>query len=173
MNDCLISIDGTDCRIPQMGPAIAGNPFSSHKFKGKCALRYELGIDIIKGNLVWIEGPYPAGKYSDITLFRNCLMHHLDPFERVEADDGYVGESPAKVKCPAGGANPTANKAMQSRVRSRHETLNGRLKVWEILKQTYRHEVVTHGDVFRAVAVIVQLEIDNDQKLFDVEYSDL
>ena len=50
MNDCLISIDGTDCRIPQMGPAIAGNPFSSHKFKGKCALRYELGIGIIKGN---------------------------------------------------------------------------------------------------------------------------
>jgi hypothetical protein len=62
---------------------------------------------------------------------------------------------------------------MQSRVRSRHETLNGRLKVWEILKQTYRHEVVTHGEVFRANAVIVQLEIDNDQKLFDVEYSDL
>jgi hypothetical protein len=30
-----------------------------------------------------------------------------------------------------------------------------------------------YGDVFRAVAVIVQLEIDNDQKLFDVEYSDL
>jgi hypothetical protein len=51
--------------------------------------------------------------------------------------------------------------------------LNGQLKFWEILKQTYWHEVVTHGDVFRAVAVIVQLEIDNDQKLFDVEYSDL
>jgi hypothetical protein len=30
-----------------------------------------------------------------------------------------------------------------------------------------------YGDVFRAVALIVQLEIDNDQKLFDVEYSDL
>ena len=67
-------------------------------------------MDIIKGNLVWIEGPYPAGKYSDITFFWNCLLHHLDPFERVEADDGYVGKSPAKVKCPAGGENPTANK---------------------------------------------------------------
>ena len=100
-------------------------------------------------------------------------MHHLDPFERVEADDGYAGKSTAKVKCPAGGSNPTANKEMQSRVRSRHETLNGRLKIWEILKQTYRHEVVTHGDMFRAVAVIVQLEIDNNQNFFDTEHSDL
>jgi hypothetical protein len=62
---------------------------------------------------------------------------------------------------------------MQSHVHSKHETLNGQLKFWEILKQTYQHEVVTHGDVFRAVAVIVQLEIDYDQRLFNVEYSDL
>jgi threonine dehydrogenase-like Zn-dependent dehydrogenase len=82
MNYCLISIDGTDYHIPQMGPEIADNPFSLHKFKGKCALCHELGVDIIKGNLVWIEGPYPAGKkYSDITIFQNCLLHHLNPFE--------------------------------------------------------------------------------------------
>ena len=62
---------------------------------------------------------------------------------------------------------------MQSCVHSRHETLNGRLTVGYIFKQTYKHEAVTHGDVFRAVVVIVQLEIDNDQRLFDVEYSDL
>ena len=47
VNGCLISIDGTDCRIPQQGPAVKGNPFSSHKFAGKCALCYELGVDII------------------------------------------------------------------------------------------------------------------------------
>ena len=57
-------------RIPQQGPAVKGNSFSSHKFKGKCALRYELGVDIVEGNLVWIEGPFPAGKYTDIIIFR-------------------------------------------------------------------------------------------------------
>jgi hypothetical protein len=106
LNDCLLSIDRTDCRIPQQGPAVKGNPFSSHKFNGKCALRYELGVDIVEGNLVWIEGPYPAGKYSDITIFRNSLRHFLDPFERVEADDGYIGEAPYHVKCPKCAANP-------------------------------------------------------------------
>jgi len=74
--------------------------------------------------LVWVEGPYPAGT-PDITIFRNGLSHHLDPFERVEADDGYVGEAPRQVKCPKCAANPRENLGMQSRVRSRHETLNG------------------------------------------------
>ena len=128
-------------------------------------------MDIIEGNLVWVEGPYPAGT-PDITIFRNGLSHHLDPFERVEADDGYVGEAPRQVKCPKSAANPTENLGMQSRVRSRHETLNGRFKCWGILKQTYRHDVAKHGQVFRAIAVIIQLAINDGQKLFAVEYSD-
>ena len=80
-------IDGTDCRIPQQGPAQKGNHFSLHKFSGKCALWYELGVDILQGDLVWIEGPYPADKYTDINIFRRTLIHHLEPFERVVADD--------------------------------------------------------------------------------------
>ncbi len=127
-------------------------------------------MDIIAGNLVWLEGPYPAGT-PDITIFRNCLSHHLDPFERVEADDGYVGEAPRRVKCPACAANPTENLAMQSRVRSRHESLNGRFKCWGNLKQIYRHDIAKHGQVFRAIAVIIQLAINDGQKLFTVEYS--
>jgi hypothetical protein len=50
-------------------PAVKGNPLSSHKFAGKCALRYELGVDIIDGNLVWLEVPFPAGKFTDIPIF--------------------------------------------------------------------------------------------------------
>ena len=60
--------------------------------KGKSAFRYELAIDIIEGNLVRIEGPYPAGKYPDITIFRLGIKHDLDPNERVLADKGYVGD---------------------------------------------------------------------------------
>ena len=148
LNDCLISIDGTDVRIPQQGPAIPGNPFSSFKFKGKCGLRYEIGVDILAGNIVWVNGPFAAGKYPDVEIFRLGLMHWLDEFERVEADDGYIGEAPQKVKCPGCASNPTENKEMQNRVRSRHESLNGRLKNWEILKVLYRHDLMEHGNVF-------------------------
>lgn len=172
LNDCLLSIDGTDCRIPQQGAAVKGNPFSSHKFTGKCGLRYELGVDIKEGNLVWINGPFPCGKYPDITIFRNGLRHFLDPFERVEADDGYIGEAPYHVKCPKCAANPEENRWMQGRVRARHETLNGRFKAWEILKQLYRHDIEHHGYVFRAIAIIIQLTIDSGEPLFAVDYND-
>ncbi len=59
--DGLMSMDGTDFRIPQKGAATKGNPFGSRKYAGKSALCYELGVDILMGNLVWIQGPYPAG----------------------------------------------------------------------------------------------------------------
>ena len=58
-NDCLMSIDGTDFRVEQQGPEVRGNPFDSHKFAGQSALRYELDVDILMGNLVLVAGPTP------------------------------------------------------------------------------------------------------------------
>ena len=131
-------------------------------------------MDIIDGNLVWLEGPFPAGKFTDITIFRHTLIHHLDPLEQVVADDGYIGKAPGKVKCPCTRINSPDNCTMQSNVRSRHETLNGRFKFWEILKQPFCHDIITqHGTVFRAIAVIIQVAIDEGAKLFSVEYNDV
>ena len=39
---------------PQKGVVTKGNAFGSHKYAGKSALRYKLGVDILAGNLVWI-----------------------------------------------------------------------------------------------------------------------
>jgi hypothetical protein len=97
----------------------------------------------------------------------------LDEFERVEVDDGYIGEAPQKVKCHGCASNPTENQEMQNRVRSRHESLNGRLENWEILKLMYRHDLMEHGNVFRAITVITQISINAGEKLFEVDYSDL
>ena len=166
-----MSIDGTDFRIEQQGPAVRGNAFGSHKYAGKSALRYELGLDILAGNLVWVGGPYPAGAWPDIKIFKNELSHLLEPGERVEADNGYVGHAD-KIKCPNNDCNPEGNLAMQARVRSRHETFNGRLKFWGILGQVYRHDIRQHGSVFYACAVITQLAVANNEPLFEVEYGD-
>jgi len=51
-NDCLMSIDGTDILIPRTGEAKTGNWFASHKYSFKSALRYEIGVSIIGGDLV-------------------------------------------------------------------------------------------------------------------------
>jgi hypothetical protein len=54
LNDRMMTVDRTDFRIPRKGAATKGNAFASHKYAGKSALRYELGVDILAGNLVWI-----------------------------------------------------------------------------------------------------------------------
>ena len=167
-----MTIDGTDFQIPQQGTATKGNAFASHKYAGKSALRYEIGVSILSGELVWINGPYPAGLWTDIKIFNRVLRHFLEPGERVEADEGYAGH-PDKVKCPANPCNPPENLAMQGRVRSRHETLNGRLKNWGIFSQTFRHRIHLHGTVFWACAVILQVGINSgEERLFRVEYDD-
>jgi hypothetical protein len=88
------------------GEAKKGNAFASHKYVGKSALRYELGVDILVGNLVWIQGLYPAGKYTNIVIFNKILCHFLDPGKRVEADNGYDVRHSDKINCPENCCNP-------------------------------------------------------------------
>ncbi len=170
-NDCLITIDGKDYRILQKGAVRKGNAFGSFKYAGKSALRYKLGVDILTGNLVWVSGPYSAGKYTNIAIFNSVLANCLELGERVEADNGYVGR-PDKIKCPNNDCNLAENRVMQGNARSRHETLNGRLKAWGILRNVHRHNIREHGTVFFACAAITQLSIANGEPLFEVEYGD-
>ena len=132
---------------------------------------YELGVDILAENFVWVSGPCPAGKYTDIAIFNSVLANCLEPGKRVEADNDYAGR-PDKIKCPNNDCNPAENRVMQGIARSRHETLNGRLKAWGILGNVYRHDIREHGTVFYACAVITQLSIANGEPLFEVEYGD-
>jgi hypothetical protein len=86
-----MTVDGTDFRVPQKGMVIKGNAFASHKYAGKSTLCYELGMSILGGDLVWIQGPYPASKFTDINLFNKVLNHFLYPGKQVKANEGYVG----------------------------------------------------------------------------------
>ena len=169
-NDCLVSVDGTDFQIKQQ-VGILGKKFHSFKFK-KSGLRYEVCICILTGDIVWVHGPFEPGMYNDIMIFRSSLLSHLAANERVEADDGYVGESPQHIKCPKSFSNPEETLSMQGIVRNRQETVNKRFKQWGILKQVYRHDIPDHGDVFRAIAVITQIAINNSEPLFSVDYDD-
>ena len=50
---------------------------------------------------------------------------------------------------------------MQSRIHSKQESVNKRFKQFGILKQAYCHDLSDHGDVFRAVAVIIEIAIEH------------
>jgi hypothetical protein len=171
LNYCLMTVDGTDFRVPQKGTATKGNAFASHKYAGKSAHCFELGVSILGGDLVWIQGPYPVGKFTDIKIFNKALCHFLDQGERVEANKGYVGH-PNKIECPQNVENPAEKWEMHVRVRACHETLNGWLKNRGILSQVYRHDIMWHGKMFWVCLVMTQLIIGNGDLLFEVEYKD-
>ena len=92
----------------------------------------------------------------------------LGKYERVEADDGYVGEC-MHVDLPHETRGSRSMKKKKKLVRSRHETVNRRLKQWEILKGV-RHILEKLGDFFACVSVLTQLNIENGMPLFQVYY---
>ena len=130
-------------------------------------------VSILTGDIVWINGPYPCGVWPDISIFRDALITELLPGERVEADDGYIGEHPGTVKCPKGAANKVSTLAMQQRARNRQETVNKRFKNWGCLKQVWRHAIPLHGQAFTVITIITQLAINEGERLFECnQYSD-
>jgi len=141
----------------------------SQKFKGP-GLRYEVGLNIATGDIVWINGPFPPGKWPDVNIFEYSLMHCLEKNERVETDKGYRGVR-EYASTPQKFAEDKEKEKVKARIRSRHETANKRLKQWGCLKQIFRHDIRQHSAVFRAVAVITQLSFENGSPLYQVSYS--
>jgi len=132
-------------------------------------LSYEIGVCIQTGHVVWVHGPFRCGQ-NDITTSRQAVLLALNKGEKVEADLGYKGED-IKINTP----NEYGEKeveAMKGRVRSRHETVNQRIRHFGILEDIYRHRISDHSRYFRAVAVITQLNIETNAPLFPVDYED-
>jgi hypothetical protein len=157
-------VDGTDVEIWE--PTPFSKSWFSHKFKS-AGLRYEVGVCIQTGDIVWVNGPFKCGRWNDLSIFRNDLKLLLLPREQVEADGGYRGDT--KTRTPAM-ANTWAEYKKKKAARARHETINGRLKNFGILQQTFRHPLNKHRHVFMAVAVLTQLTIDRGNRPYQVDY---
>ena len=124
----LVTVDGTDFRIQQ--PTPFSTKWYSYKYCGP-GIRYEVVVCIKTGWIAPYNGPFPCGRWSDIKIFRSLLKQKLFRNEKVIADRGYRGDS--SVCHPDTAVNGQHRHAM-SVLRSRHETINGRLKKWTILK---------------------------------------
>ena len=126
-------------------------------------------MSIKSDHIVWTNGPFPAGKFADITIFRCGLKQLLEEAEeRCEADDGYRGE-PLTIELPDEGCyhGGQAQRDLKKRIRSRHETVNGRFKKFGCLDQKFRHQLKYHRFVFNAVVSIVQIQLQySDNELF-------
>jgi hypothetical protein len=90
-------------------------------------------------------------------FFCEPLATWLEPGERVEADNGYLGLTQSAER-----------EEMGKLVRNHQETVNKRFKQWGILEQVYHNHLIHHRDVFVAICVITQLVIENSEPLFPV-----
>ena len=140
-NDCLVSVDGVDFEIEEPYPYERqwSKRWFSTKFKGP-GLRYEVALAILTGDILWFNGPFACGIWSDWKIFsEGGLKSSLEPNERVEADDGYQHGDPEFVKSKSGIFHE--NNGIRNTVRARHETVNKRLKQFGALSSVFRHGV--------------------------------
>eukprot|EP00536_Pseudo-nitzschia_multiseries_P013950 jgi/Psemu1/36962/gm1.36962_g len=161
------NVDGTDC------PAYEPWPFSRqmylHKLNGP-GMKYKVGVCLKTGWIVWINGPF-VGSANDATIFKEGLSTLLHDDEGVEVDRGYKGDD--KMKLPDMGMISKQRK-MKAKARAQHETVNGRLKIFNVLTTHFQHMkpnrqgmMQKHGMCFNAVAVITQLKFASGETTFD------
>lgn len=155
---CYTSLDGVDCPINEPSPF--SPKWFSHKFKS-AGFRYEIGLCVRTGHIVWYNGGYPCGAWPDLCIARQHFVDFLDPKERTFADKGY---NDAKFFIL-----PTeANKNRHERIMSRHETVNKRIKQFRVLSTPFRHSLNRHKMCFHSVINLTQLVIKYEQPLFSV-----
>lgn len=155
---CFVSLDGVDFRIEEPKPF--SPQWYSHTLNA-AGLRYEIGLNIRVGHIVWAFGGLPCGDYPDLKLARETFVFALDNNERALADKGYKDDS--FFILPKNGNSEKHNLIM-----SRHETVNKRLRQFQILKMEFRHNRQKHPIIFHAVANLTQLMIENGEPLFSV-----
>ena len=142
----------------------------SHKFNHG-ALKYEVAIDAYTSKVVWINGPFRGGEH-DKNIYAGGLREKIPRGKKVICDRVYgskkytLPDDTKKLSLP-NPCDPPHFANFKARVKARHETFNGRIKFFRILSDTYHHANHKHVNVFEAVAVMVQYQMDNGSPLFN------
>lgn len=166
----IVSVDGVDCKTNERRdhPVFnVNNKRCSHKFR-HAALRYEIAVAIHDEKIVWVNGPFIAGK-TDITILREgqkdgsgSLLDRITVGKMLVADRGYQTSKPNEIGKMAFKRNedPSSLQKFKGRVTCRQETINSRLKQYKTMSETFRQSDDVHEIAFKAVCVIIQYQLD-------------
>lgn len=110
-----------------------------------CRLRF-----VRKHGFIWkwfcqqITANIICGDFLDLELARGCCVEFLEPKERSMADDGYKNSKYFLL-------HTDKNSSGHKYIMRRHETVNKRIKQFNVLSHTFRHELSLHKICFHAV----------------------
>jgi hypothetical protein len=82
-------VDGVDCPIQEPYPFHKG--IFSEKPNGP-GYKYEVGVCIKTGAIVWVNGPFKAGKHDSTIFKEDGLKDALCDDECIEVDAAYQGD---------------------------------------------------------------------------------
>ena len=155
--------DGTDTRICEPSPF--SRSWWSHKINGP-ALRYELCVAVGCSRIVWVHGPFRAGRWPDTKIFKRGLRQILDHFgEKTIADAGYRGLGDW-IQAKGDPLLSPNTRRFNTRARARHETVNRRIKQFDCLNQRWRHPLHKHEGTFMAIVCLTYIQMEFEP-LFD------
>jgi len=166
----VMSVDGVHFRTQEPTHPTLPKDKAYFSFKHKCAgFNYEVGVALHESRCVWLRGPYMAGTYNDIKIFKEKgLRKKLRKYKKkVICDAGYRGYP--KYISIANSRDSEEVRQFKIRARQRHEKYNGMLKEFECLSDRFRHNVDMEGKLqacFEAVAVITQYKMELGTPLF-------
>lgn len=175
------TVDCIHYRVDEPRPFSKSN--GSYKYGGKAALSYEFCIDTLQQRIVWINGPFPAGK-GDLSIFETRLKEAIEALResrnediKVIADDGYIKHALLHVLALRNEFDPHDIAYFKDRALSRHESFNGHTKRFGCLSQPFRHdhtsgntnlEFPKHKLCVEAICVTLQYELEvGDLRLLD------
>ena len=135
-----------------------------------------MACSIESGLICWISGPHQPGPNPDDVIFRRPggLDSRLPPFELLHADSKYLNMADGRPLRCITPVTPTTNAMRNGNkvARARLETVNGKFKRFKVLSNTFRHNVLKHGDCFYAVAALIQAMLQIDEIPYDIGYTE-
>jgi DDE superfamily endonuclease len=162
-----VTVDGIHCEIfePQDGMYSKNPKYYSCKFN-KAALCYEIAISIFTNQIVWVNGPFPAGT-GDQDGFRKGLQAMIPPGKKVVADSAYKAKYLPMI-VTTNNADSHKVKKFKACAKCRQETFNAKMKHFNILNQRFRSGVHNHKTCFEACLVLCAYQIECSAPHFDV-----
>lgn len=166
----IVSVDGSHFQMNEpRDPHVCRNRTNySHK-SNAAGVNYEVAVALFLQRIVWIRGPMPAS-VNDSRAFKEGLMAEIPQGKRIVVDNGYEGVP--DIFSASNQFDSSVSKEFKKRAKSRQETLNGKMAVYQCLEARFRHKTRNHGFCFDAVAVLTQYEIEDEgphgSPLFDI-----
>ena len=112
---------------------------------------------------MWACGGFPAVSNRDVDIARKKFVGKLRPREKVVADKG---RRECNRFCIPKNGNPCNKRIKQ--ILARHENANRRIKLFGNMSGIFRHDLELPHVHFYASISVVQIAIENGEKLPEV-----